>query len=90
MCIFVHTVYCLDKRDSQVLSFQIATAYYTIWQVRDSRCTSSVNQLTSLASYWVGEKPPMFPVLISLPNFRHVLIDRLICNLYANIVNRLH
>ena len=29
-------------------------------------------------------------VLISLPNFRHVLIDRLICNLLANIVNQLH
>jgi len=29
-------------------------------------------------------------VLISLPNCRHVLIDCLICNLLANIVNRLH
>ena len=29
-------------------------------------------------------------VLISLPNCRHVLIDRLIRNLFANIVNLLH
>ena len=29
-------------------------------------------------------------VLTSLPNFRHVLIDRLTRNLFANFLNQLH
>jgi len=32
----------------------------------------------------------LMQVLISLPNLWHVLKDRLICNLFANIVNLLH
>ena len=95
MHIFVDTVYCLDKRDTHVSSFPIA--YSIDWSLIldipsckvDSKSTNQSSESlhrskAAHASIWHTQ------VFISLRNVQHVLIDCLICNLLANIVNQLH
>ena len=77
------TVLTTMFREERYTVSMFPTEFYTIWWLDDfdiRKCAvGRINDTRYRNCFHAAQ------VLIGLPYFRHVLIDRLICNLFANI-----